>query len=150
MDPNTLASPKADWLQCLVCCSAEVPRSIATYSCYIENGNRALCHDNLVIAMPSLEKEISVKPDGLRFVPLTAENRIAKSYSTPSLQLALEGLHQDGVVVLQGIVDVEHCDQLYQHMTADRPRLMAELHSNGAGFNQGVQCRIPSQTCRHF
>lgn len=80
--------------------------------------------------------------DAIRSVPMTAADRKRGTYDIPALQLALEGLHQDGVVVLKGLVDVEHCDKLYEHMTGDRDRIMEERHSDGKAYNQGVNCEF--------
>jgi hypothetical protein len=81
------------------------------------------------------------KPDGPRRVPLTDYDRDHGAYSPHYLQMALEGLHQDGMVVLQNLVDPEHCDSLYEHMTGDRDRILRERHAGAKVYNQGVKCK---------
>ena len=90
------------------------------------------------------------KQDQPRLVPIGLEERKRNCYSIPHLQTALEGLHQDGMVVLQGLVDSEHCDKLYEHMTGDRDRIMKELHSGGKAFNQGVNCELLASILSNF
>lgn len=80
------------------------------------------------------------KPDDARRVPITAEERRNGRYSVSHLQMALEGLHQDGMVVLKNLVDVEHCDKLYKHMGGDRARIIEERHAGAKAYNQGVKC----------
>ncbi|OAP55488.1 hypothetical protein AYL99_10461 [Fonsecaea erecta] len=82
------------------------------------------------------------KPDGPRRVPLTEEDVRKGSYSAPALQMALEGLHQDGMVVLKGVVDPEHCDILHKHMSGDRDRILRERHAGAKVYNQGVKSNI--------
>ena len=83
-----------------------------------------------------------VKPDGPRCVPLEGDDLKAGSYSVPALQMALEGLHQDGMVVLKDVVDPEHCDDLHQHMSGDRDRILRERHAGAKVYNQGVKCEM--------
>ena len=81
------------------------------------------------------------KPDGPRRVPLSVKDLKDGSYSAPALQMALEGLHQDGMVVLTNVVDPEHCETLYDHMTNDRDRILQERHAGAKVYNQGVKCQ---------
>ena len=78
--------------------------------------------------------------DGPRRVPLPSDDRANGSYSVPQLQLALEGLHQDGMVVLQNVVSEGHCDKLHDHMSGDRDRILRERHAGAKVYNQGVKC----------
>lgn len=80
------------------------------------------------------------KPDSPRRVPLPKDDRHNGSYSVPQLQMALEGLHQDGMVILQNVVSEDHCDQLHEHMSGDRDRILRERHSGAKFYNQGVKC----------
>lgn len=79
---------------------------------------------------PRMEK------DGPRRVPMNVKDRENGTYSIPQLQMALEGLHQDGMVVLQGLVTVDHCDAVYEHMTQDRDRILRERHAGSKVYNQ--------------
>jgi hypothetical protein len=78
--------------------------------------------------------------DGPRRVPVSTDEIKNGAYSVPSLQMALEGLHQDGMVILRDLVDPEHCDQLYKHMTGDRDRILETRHKGESSYNQGVKC----------
>jgi len=91
--------------------------------------------------MPSAIPKPS-KPDGPRRVPLPKHDRQNGSYSVPQLQMALEGLHQDGMVILQNVVSVDHCDQLHKHMSGDRDRILRERHAGAKVYNQGVKSNI--------
>jgi len=82
------------------------------------------------------------KPDGPRCVPLGQDDRKTGSYSVPALQMALEGLHQDGMVVLKDVVDPAHCDTLHKHMSGDRDRILRERHAGAKVYNQGVKSNI--------
>jgi hypothetical protein len=85
------------------------------------------------------------KPDGPRYVPLADTDLKNGSYSVPALQMALEGLHQDGMVVLKNVVDPEHCDTLHRHMSGDRDRILKERHAGAKVYNQGVKCESLAQ-----
>ncbi len=90
--------------------------------------------------MPSTIVSDMPPADGPRRVPLTEEDSIRGSYSSMNLQMALEGLHQDGMVILKGLVDPEHCDKIYDHMTSDRDRILETRHKDAKVYNQGVKC----------
>ncbi len=81
------------------------------------------------------------KPDGPRCVPLVETDLNNGSYSVTALQMALEGLHQDGMVVLKNVVDPDHCEILHRHMTGDRDRILKERHAGAKVYNQGVKCK---------
>lgn len=94
--------------------------------------------------MPSAILE-TAKHDDARRVPLNDIDKKNGTYSAPALQMALEGLHQDGMVILKGIVDTHHCDALHKHMSSDRDRILRERHAGAKAYNQGVKCQsIPS------
>jgi hypothetical protein len=80
--------------------------------------------------------------DGPRRVPLSAEEKANGCYSVPNLQMALEGLHQDGMVILRDLVDPEHCDKVYEHMIGDRDRILETRHKDAEVYNQGVKCKL--------
>ena len=88
------------------------------------------------INVPQMEK------DGPRRVPMKAEDRENGTYSVPQLQMALEGMHQDGMVVLQSLVDVDHCDAVYEHMTQDRDRILHERHAGAKVYNQVSHMKV--------
>ncbi|KAG0645668.1 Kanamycin biosynthesis J [Hyphodiscus hymeniophilus] len=77
--------------------------------------------------------------DAPRSVFLTAEDRKNGAYDSANLQKALEGMHQDGLVVLKGVADVEHVDALNKFMTAEADDIL-EVKSKEpiSAWNQGV------------
>ena len=79
--------------------------------------------------------------DGSRSVFLTTVERKDGAYNSANLQKALEGMHQDGLVVLKGVADVEHVDALNQFMAAEADEVL-EVKSKQAisEWNQGVPC----------
>lgn len=79
--------------------------------------------------------------DAPRAVSSSAEERSQGRYNTPNLQYALEGLHQDGLLVLKNIVDVQHVDHLREVMGAQTQSIIRDSPRAGL-FNQGVQSNI--------
>ncbi|KAH8821309.1 phytanoyl-dioxygenase family protein [Xylogone sp. PMI_703] len=77
--------------------------------------------------------------DGPRLIYATPAELNASRYDEANLQAALEALHQDGFVVLKGVVDVDHVDQISDYMNAEADELMK---SNAKPFNQGVNSNI--------
>ena len=86
------------------------------------------------------ENGSSAAADDVRRVSMTSKDRDAGEYSVQALQLALEGLHQDGVVILKDLVDSEFCDNLYDHMTETRDHVLETRHKGESTYNQGVKC----------
>lgn len=80
--------------------------------------------------------------DAPRSVFLTAEERNYGAYDSANLQKALEGMQQDGLVVLKGVADVEHVDALNKFMTAEADDVL-EVKSKEpiSAWNQGVPCK---------
>jgi len=97
--------------------------------------------------MPSAITSKPVKEDAPRMVPITDEERRAGRYSVPHLQMALEGMHQDGMVVLKNLVSPEHCDAHYKHMSGDRDRILEERHAGAKVYNQGIKSNILQAPC---
>ncbi|KAK4508149.1 hypothetical protein PRZ48_001887 [Zasmidium cellare] len=77
--------------------------------------------------------------DAPRAIGLTPNERTAKSYDPQNLQAALEGLHQDGLLVLKNVVDVAHIDKLREAMSAETKTI---LNERAGLFNQGVNSNI--------
>lgn len=67
----------------------------------------------------------------------SAEEARRGTYDTSKLQAALEALHQDGFVVLKGVVDVDHIRDLNEFMCKDADVL---VKTKVKPFNQGVNC----------
>jgi len=80
--------------------------------------------------------------DGPRRVEFSEPEFKNGNYSVSNLQMALEGLHQDGMVILEGVVDVDHCDKIYDHMIGDRDRILETRHKDAEVYNQGVKSNI--------
>lgn len=75
--------------------------------------------------------------DGPRQIYASPEERKAAKYDQPNIQAALEGLHQDGFVVLKDVVDVAHIDSISSYMNLEADDL---VKNNSKPFNQGVNC----------
>jgi len=73
-------------------------------------------------------------------VTVSDEERHKGKYSPLSLQKALEALHQDGLVLLKGVIDVKHIQALNDKMCAD-----ADLRRSDPDqvYNHGVKCALP-------
>ena len=80
-------------------------------------------------------------PDAPRAIDCTAQEQQSGKYGEQNLQAALEGLHQDGLLVLKGIVEVDHVDHLREVMNSETQSI---LHGSERGgmFNQGVKSNI--------
>ena len=82
-----------------------------------------------------------VKLDAPREVSCTSREHQNGRYGEQNLQAALEGLHQDGLLVLKGVVDVQHVNYLRKVMNSETESI---LHGSERGglFNQGVKSNI--------
>lgn len=77
--------------------------------------------------------------DTPRLVTPTLAELKASAYDSPNIEAALEGLHQDGFVVLKSVVDVAHIDRLNVQMSKEADDL---LNNNLKPFNQGIKSNI--------
>ena len=98
------------------------------------------------MGLPQDMNGLHLEQDDARRVPMTTDDRKNGAYSVQQLQMALEGLHQDGMVVLQNLVDVDHCDAVYEHMTGDRDRILRERHAGAKVYNQVSQVAVPTDS----
>lgn len=73
----------------------------------------------------------------------TDKEQIAGVYSPQNLQRVLSGLHQDGLVVLKGVIDLSHIDALNDAMCKDAEKKIADPTQV---FNHDLKCesRPPS------
>ena len=71
----------------------------------------------------------------------SSEERRSGAYNPANLQKALEGLHQDGLLVLRDVVDVKHVDQLRKIMSAETQSILKDPRRAGI-YNQGVNSNI--------
>lgn len=85
--------------------------------------------------------------DEPRYVSMTAEERKSGAYGSASLQKALEGIHQDGFVVLKGVADLAHVNALNKYMVAEAGEILeAKLKDENTEWNQGVPCKCCHRT----
>lgn len=82
--------------------------------------------------------------DGPQAIAPSDEERRAGAYGPRHLQRVLGALHQDGLVVLRGVIDTAHVDALGAAMTADADRCIADP---GQEFNHGVKCTSAEALC---
>lgn len=70
-------------------------------------------------------------------VIMTDEEKRNGKYSAVSLGKALEAMHQDGLVVLKGVIDAGHIEALNEKMCAD-----AEIRRKdpNQAYNHSVRC----------
>ena len=79
-------------------------------------------------------------PDLPRTIPTaSAEEARRGTYNTANLQAALEALHQDGFVVLKGVVDLDHVREINEFMCVEADEL---VRNKSKPFNQGVNCML--------
>lgn len=82
--------------------------------------------------------------DAPRFIVLTATERQRGQFGPENLQAALEGLHQDGLLLLKQVVDVRHVDHLRRAMSEETTQILNGSERGGV-FNQGVASNILQQ-----
>ncbi|KAK7899746.1 hypothetical protein LTR67_003491 [Exophiala xenobiotica] len=68
----------------------------------------------------------SMETDHVQTITLSDDERCKGKYSPLTLQKALEAMHQDGLVVLKGVIDVKHIDALNEKMCADADKKRAD------------------------
>lgn len=81
------------------------------------------------------------RPDAPREIQRTAQECQSSAYEATNLQSALEGLHQDGLLVLKGVVNVDHVDHLREVMGEETKSILHDSERAGV-FNQGVKSNI--------
>ena len=79
--------------------------------------------------------------DAPREIGLSFTERANGQYSPEKLQRALEGLHQDGLLVLKNVVELSHIDKLREVMSSETKGIL-ESPARGGVYNQGVQSNI--------
>jgi ectoine hydroxylase-related dioxygenase (phytanoyl-CoA dioxygenase family) len=67
------------------------------------------------------------------------EEKSKQKYSTSTLQQILAQMHEDGLVVLEDVVDVAHVDAINEYMQKETDRL---LEAPDSYFNHGVRSNI--------
>lgn len=75
--------------------------------------------------------------DAPQAITPTEKERSAGVYTPQNLQRVLSGLHQDGLVVLRGVIDLSHVDSLNDAMCRDAEEKMADPNQV---FNHDVKC----------
>ena len=94
--------------------------------------------------MAVVESPSAGAADAPREITPTAPELQQGKFAVGNLQAALEGLHQDGFVVLKSVVDVAHVDHINSYMTKEADDL---VKNKSKPFNQGVEC-MPLLTLR--
>ena len=79
--------------------------------------------------------------DAPRAVVLSPHEKSSAAYSPANLQKALEGLHQDGLLILKDVVDIGHVDHLREVMSAETQSILKDPRRAGV-YNQGVNSNI--------
>ncbi len=79
-------------------------------------------------------------PDGPASIPLTTEEAARGQYSRAKLQFILERFNDDGIKVIEALVDAAHIDTIAAAMHAETPKILAD--SKVATFNHGVNSNI--------
>lgn len=82
--------------------------------------------------------------DAPQAIAPTDKERIAGAYSSRNLQRILSGLHQDGLVVLRGVIDRSHVDALNKAMCEDAEKKIADPTQV---FNHNLKCEAPLPIC---
>ncbi|KAL1304913.1 hypothetical protein AAFC00_003828 [Neodothiora populina] len=82
--------------------------------------------------------------DAPRAITLTSSERAAGQLNHANLQRALEGLHQDGLLLLKQVVDIAHVDHLREVMSEETAEIL-KSNERGGIYNQGVQSNILQQ-----
>lgn len=75
--------------------------------------------------------------DAPQAITPSEKERIAGVYSPRNLQRVLSGLHQDGLVVLRGVIDLSHVDALNDAMCKDAEKRIADPTQV---FNHDIKC----------
>lgn len=79
--------------------------------------------------------------DAPRAIELSIDEKRVGKYDPANLQKALEGLHQDGLLLLKDVVDVNHIDHLREVMCAETQSILSSPRRAGI-YNQGVNSNI--------
>lgn len=79
--------------------------------------------------------------DAPQAITPTDKERSAGVYSPRNLQRVLSGLHQDGLVVLKGVIDVSHVDALNDAMCNE---VEEKITDPTQVFNHDVKCEALS------
>ena len=79
--------------------------------------------------------------DAPRTIFCSTDERHRGAYGPTNLQKALEGLHQDGLLVLKSVVDIAHVDHLRKVMSAETQSILQDPRRTGI-YNQGVNSNI--------
>ena len=80
----------------------------------------------------------SITPDAPRAVSLTPGEKTDGVYRARNLRNALEALHQDGLVVLKDVINVDHIDSLNKAMCEDAKRMAEDPEKRYNHNNRGL------------
>lgn len=79
--------------------------------------------------------------DAPQAIAPTDKERSAGVYTPRNLQRVLSGLHQDGLVVLRGVIDLDHVDAINKAMCEDAEKRIADPTQV---FNHDIKCEALS------
>jgi hypothetical protein len=71
-------------------------------------------------------------------ITLSTEERARGAFSPETLTRVLSALHQDGLVLLKGVIDVAHVDAINQEMCGEVQGILTDPKN---GFNHGIKCK---------
>ena len=79
--------------------------------------------------------------DNVQAIEMSEEERRSGKYSLETLGKALGAMHQDGLVVLKNVIDVEVIKKLNTKMCADADKKIADPSQQ---YNHAVKCKLPT------
>ncbi len=82
-----------------------------------------------------------MEKDHVQIITLSDDERRKGKYSQLTLQKALEAMHQEGLVVLKGVIDVKHINALNEKMCAEADKKRADPDQI---YNHAVKCAFPA------
>lgn len=85
-------------------------------------------------------------PNSPQAIAPTEKEQVTGVYGARNLQKVLGALHQDGLVVLRGVIDPQHIDQLNEQMCTDAEERLADPNQP---FNQNVKCETSIFSSNH-
>lgn len=86
----------------------------------------------------------------IRSIRPNASEKASGTLSQRNLQTALEALHQNGIVVLEDIIDPELLDRLNERMKLDTRALIAKGNEGPFNYNLGNLQQSPPYELDHF
>lgn len=89
----------------------------------------------------------AMEKDHVQIVSMSGDERQKGRYSRPTLQKALEAMHQDGLVVLKNVIDADHIATINERMCIDADKKKVDPSQT---FNHGVKCTYVSSLVEYY